>query len=145
MAYHCLRCGKELNRGALSCTDCSKRQEPGASGRRPGTRKKKVRWFLVGLLIILAIGGVLHMVEEASMPGELVMQIEAVRFFRRLPTDLQLVMARERGKTVEELLTMPYSYWSPKVLVGLLSAWGGAWAMYLTYSFFRLVDREEPG
>lgn len=63
---------------------------------------------------------------------------------REAPYSIQVAIARERGVTVEQLLTSPYDRWAPKVLVGLLSAYGAAWVIYLAYSFFRFVDREEP-
>ena len=142
MAF-CTRCGKELPEGGAFCADCGKEWALATKERRLSTGKRNARCFLIGLIIILALGGVLYVAEQASLPFELRAEIAGVKAFRRLPPDIQLVISLQRGKTVKELLTMPYSYWSPKVLVGLLSAWGGAWAIHLGYSFFRVVDREE--
>jgi len=135
-------CGKELDDGAVSCVGCGDKPELVAKAKELGARRRKVKWFLMGLLIILAVFGVLRAVEVSSMSSELLMDMEGARFYRRMPPELQRSWARERGVTVEELLRMPYNYWSSKVLVGLLSAWGGAWAIYLGYSFFRFVDKE---
>lgn len=85
------------------------------------------------------------MAEQASLPYELRVEIARARLFRDHPPEIQAALAQQLGKTIEELSTSPYDRWAPKVLVGLLCAWGGAWAIYLAYSFFRFVDREEPG
>ena len=105
---------------------------------------RKIRWFLIGLGIILAIGWFSHEVEYASLPLEVRVEIEAVKIFRAMDRDIQWAIAYSQGKTVDQLSTMPYEYVSSKVLVGLLCAWGGAWAIYLAYSFFRFVDKERP-
>jgi len=140
----CPDCGKQLDDGAMSCVDCGSKPELVAKAKGHSTWKKKVQWFLAGLVIILLIGGVLYWVEDATLPSYLKTQIYLVKEWRKADPDIQRIIAWSQGKTVKELLTMPYTYWSPKVLVGLLSTWGGAWAIYLAWSFFRFVDREGP-
>jgi len=138
----CPECGKQLDDGAVSCFDCGIKPELIAKAKGHSTRKNKVRWFLEGLFFILAIGGTLYFLEYTFLPIDLKAQINAVRHYRRMDTEMVRIWAWLEGKTVKELLTMPYTFWSLKVLVGLLSAWGGAWAIYLAWSFFRFVDRE---
>lgn len=138
----CTDCGKQLEDGAVSCVDCGNKPGVVAKAKGPSARKKKLKWFLVGLLIILAIGGMLYVTEQASLPFELRRQIAFAEEFRKLPDWIQRDIARQKGKTIEELSTSPYDRWAPKVVVGLLAAWGGAWGAYMAYVFFRHVDRE---
>jgi len=105
-------------------------------------KRNKVAWFFIGLIVVLAIGGILYIAEQASLSDELRAEIARVKLLRELPYSIQVAIARQEGVTVEELLTSPYDRWAPKVFVGLISAYAVAWVIYLAYSFFRFVDRE---
>lgn len=104
--------------------------------------RRRVVWFVIGLLIVSAIGGILYVAEQASLPFELRVELALVKHFREAPYSIQVEIARERGVTVEQLLASPYDRWAPKVFVGLLSAYAVAWVIYLAYWFFKFVDRE---
>ena len=105
-------------------------------------KRSKVAWFFIGLIVVSAIGGVLYVAEQASLPDELRVEIALVKQLRELPYSIQVDIARQKGVTVEELLTSPYDRWAPKVFVGLLSAYAVAWVIYLAYSRSRSVDRQ---
>jgi hypothetical protein len=128
----------------MYCTNCGKGLKIGNRSEMNSKKRKKVAWFFIGLVIVSAIGGLLYVAEQASLPEELRVEIERVKWLRELPDSIQLDFARQEGVTVEELLTSPYNRWAPKVFVGLLSAYAFAWVIYLAYSFFRFVDREGP-
>ena len=84
------------------------------------------------------------MVEYVSLPPEMMTKIAFVRALRKMDPLLQRAIASQQGKTVEEALASPYDFRSVKVFIGLLIAYGAAWAIYLATKFFRFVDREEP-
>ena len=140
----CPNCGKEVSEGVTFCPDCGARLKLGGKSEIRSRKKREIVWFFIGLVIVSAIGGILYVAEQASLPFELRVEMERVEWYRELSFLVQLILARQQGVTVEELLTSPYDRWAPKVLVGLLSAYGAAWVIYLTYSFFRFVDREGP-
>lgn len=137
----CANCGNNVGEGIAFCTNCGKSLKQGEGSDRRGRKRNKVAWFFIGLLVVLAIGGILYVVEQASLPFELRVQIATVEEYRKLPPEIQFAIAHQLGVTVEELLISAYDRWAPKVLIGLLSAYGGAWVIYLLYSFFRFVDK----
>lgn len=140
----CPNCGTEVSEGSMYCTNCGKGLKIGGRSETNSKKRKKIAWFFIGLVIVSAIGGLLYVAEQASLPEELRLEIARVEWLRELPYSIQLILANQEGVTVEELLTSPYNRWAPKVFIGLLSAYAFAWVIYLAYSFFRFVDKEEP-
>lgn len=138
----CTHCGKEIGEDVSFCPNCGERFRVGDKGEMRRRKRSKVAWFFIGLVVVSAIGGGLYVAEQASLPYELRVELELLEHIREAPYSIQVAIAREKGVTVEELLTSPYDRWAPKVLVGLLCAYGGAGVVYLAYSFFRRVDRD---
>lgn len=102
----------------------------------------KVAWFFIGLIVVGIICGMVLAIEQLTKPPGVVAAEQYARWFRELPRDVQRGLAILKGKSIDELSKDPYDDWAPKVSIGLLSAYGFAWVIYLAYSFFRFVDRE---
>ena len=137
----CSHCGKEINEGATFCNDCGASLKSGEKSPRRSNKKKKFILFFIGLILVLVIGAMIDDIESASIPYDVQVEMAFVEACRELSPTVQSAIARQQGKTVEELLTSPYDPWAPKVFIGLVSAYCGAWGIYLAYSFFRFVDK----
>jgi hypothetical protein len=140
----CSHCGKEVSEDVSFCPHCGKRLKLGDKGETHSRRKRGIVSFFIGLIAVGAICGILFVIEQATIPYDLAVEIAFVKAVREMPYALQLGIAREKGVTVEELLTSPYDAWAPKVAIGLLSAYVVAGGIYFaSRSSKPPLDREE--
>ena len=124
-------CGKEVSEDVSVCPNCRERLKTGDKSETHSRKRSKVIRFLIGLVVVGAICGVLFVIEQATIPFELRVDIAFVKQAREAPYEVQLAVAREMGITVEELLESPYDAWAPKASIGLLSAYAVAGAIYV--------------
>jgi DNA-directed RNA polymerase subunit RPC12/RpoP len=129
----CSHCGKEIDEEASFCNNCGGKLIIEGRSKTQSRKSNKIVRFVIGLIVVGAICGILRVAEDASLPLELRTEIALVERMRQLPPEIQWSLARQRGITVEELLTSPYERWAPKAAIGLLSAYAFAGLIYFTF------------
>ena len=97
--------------------------------------------FILGLILVSLICGILLLIENETKPLEVKLAEARATWFRDLPRELQYVMARQQNKSIEQLTKDPYSDWSPKVSIGLVSLYVYVYIAYLFGNFAKRQGR----
>ena len=97
-------------------------------------RRKLLNRFIIGLVVVGMVCGLVVVIEVVSKPYDLRVAQASAELFREMPPEIQTLVARAAGKTIEEMGADVYKLWARWISLGLVSVYLLAWGLYWCFA-----------